>query len=36
MKVAPNVKELWIIWRGELIRLKRKEIFNGTISRKIQ
>ncbi|PRY22945.1 hypothetical protein CLV58_14331 [Spirosoma oryzae] len=36
MKAAPNVKELWIIWRGELVRLKRKDIFNGTMSRKIQ
>lgn len=36
MKAALNIKELWIIWRSELIRLKRKEIFDGTISRKIQ
>ena len=31
-----QLKELWIIWKGELIRLKRKEVFDGTISRKIQ
>ena len=31
-----TIKEVWIIWKGELVRLKRKEIFDGTISRKIQ
>ncbi len=36
MKAALTIKELWLIWRDELIRLKRKEIFDGTISRKIQ
>lgn len=36
MKAALTIKELWLIWKGELIRLKRKEIFDGTISRKIQ
>lgn len=30
------MKELWLIWKGELIRLERKEIFDETISRKIQ
>lgn len=33
---SQSIKELWIIWKSELIRLKRKEIFDGTISRKIQ
>ena len=33
---SQSTKELWIIWKGELVRLKRKEIFDGTISRKIQ
>ena len=36
MRDAQKVKELWLIWQGELVRLKRKEIFDGTISRKIQ
>ena len=36
MRDAQKVKELWLIWKEELIRLKRKEIFDGTISRKIQ
>jgi hypothetical protein len=36
MKAALTIKELWLIWKDELIRLKRKEIFDGTISRKIQ
>lgn len=36
MKAALTIKELWIIWRGKLVRLKRKEVFDGTISRKIQ
>ncbi|GAB3950179.1 hypothetical protein GCM10028805_27670 [Spirosoma harenae] len=33
---SQKIKELWLIWKGELFRLKRKEIFDGTISRKIQ
>lgn len=33
---AQQIKEVWLIWKGELVRLKRKEVFNGTISRKIQ
>lgn len=36
MRDAQRVKELWFIWKSDLIRLKRKEIFNGTISHKIQ
>lgn len=36
MKAAQNIKELWLIWKEKLIRLKRKEIFDGTLSRKIQ
>ena len=36
MKAALTIKELWLIWKDELIRLKRKEMFDGTISRKIQ
>jgi hypothetical protein len=36
LKLSTGVREVWIIWRGELIRLKRKEVFDGTISRKIQ
>lgn len=36
LKAALTIKELWIIWKGELIRLNRKEVFDGTISRKIQ
>lgn len=36
MKAALTIKEVWLIWKDELIRLKRKEIFDGTISRKIQ
>lgn len=36
MRDAQRVKELWLIWQGELIRLKRREVFDGTISRKIQ
>jgi hypothetical protein len=36
MRDAQKVKELWLIWKGELIRLKRKEIFDATISHKIQ
>ena len=36
MRDAQRIKELWLIWKGELIRLIRKEIFNGMISRKIQ
>lgn len=36
MRDARKVKELWLIWKEELIRLKRKEIFDGTISHKIQ
>ncbi len=36
LKAALTIKELWIIWKGELIRLRRKEVFDGTISQKIQ
>lgn len=33
---AQQIKEIWLIWKGELIRLKRKEVFDSTIDRKIQ
>lgn len=36
LKLSTSIREIWVIWRGELIRLKRKEVFDGTISRKIQ
>ncbi|MBN8823840.1 MULTISPECIES: hypothetical protein [unclassified Spirosoma] len=36
LKLSIGVRELWIIWKGELIRLKRKDVFDGTISHKIQ
>lgn len=36
MRDTRKVKEQWLIWKEELIRLKRKEIFDGTISHKIQ
>lgn len=36
MRDAQKVKELWLIWKDELIQLNRKEIFDGTIGRKIQ
>jgi hypothetical protein len=36
LKLNTEVREIWITWKNELIRLKRKEVFDGTIDRKIQ
>ena len=36
IRLAPNIRTLWLIWKKEVHRFDRNDLLNGTIDRKIQ